>query len=415
MGLKEWGTPCRCVQFQSANCSKLCLSEPIVGNGRLSEVIGPIQLGHDKWVKRHSAAPEFTHRSSHLRCSLQCFCTTRLHTKHRRHGLIITKAGDNGVSFFFILSGFVLAWSSRDDDTTRRFYRRRAARILPLYWLAWLPGALYALVVDEAHIGNLLPSLFLVQGWFPQKDIHFAANSVGWSLSTELFFYLMFPFFFTLIRQFQAPALTAILVNVIATVIIIPLMLQPTEPAGAGYRAIYLLPVTRFFEFAAAGIALALLLRRGVRVPLPVTLTGLFAFAVSVMANWLPMYLLLVAATVIPFLLLIASAADADMRYKRSLLAWKPIVKLGEWSFAFYLVHPHSAPRGDCRERAHGGVTVVGDVADWLRLGDDCRLHSLARYWGLPSSASLTNSAGGGHGRCPKGRVPGAVAWLFYF
>jgi len=250
----------------------------------------------------------------------------------------ITNAGDNGVSFFFILSGFVLAWSARDGDTVGRFYQRRAARILPLYWLAWVPGAAYAVVVDHAKIGDLVPSLFLVQSWFPDKDIHFGANSVGWSLSTEMFFYFTFPLLLLLIIRFRTPALVAALAAAVVMIFAIPMTLQPTMPAGVEYWGIYLFPITRGFEFT-AGVTLALLLRRGVRVPVPVTVAGALAVGVSVVANCLPLYLMLVPATVIPFLLLLASVADADMRGKKTLLAWKPFVKLGEWSFAFYLVH----------------------------------------------------------------------------
>ena len=36
-----------------------------------------------------------------------------------------------GVSFFFVLSGFVLAWCHRSEDSPRSFYRRRFARIYP--------------------------------------------------------------------------------------------------------------------------------------------------------------------------------------------------------------------------------------------------------------------------------------------
>jgi peptidoglycan/LPS O-acetylase OafA/YrhL len=250
----------------------------------------------------------------------------------------ITNAGDNGVSFFFMLSGFVLAWSARDRDTVGRFYQRRAARILPLYWLAWLPGAIYAVVIDDARLINQIPSLLLVQSWYPQKDVHFAANSVGWSLSTELFFYLLFPFFFLLIKGLNKWVLAAILVGAVTVVIAVPLLLQPLEPAGSGYWAIYLLPATRFFEFA-AGVVLALLLRSGLRIRIPVAVAGLLAVTVSVGANWLPLYALLVAATVIPFVLLIGAAAESDMQGRRTLLTWGPIVKLGQWSFAFYLVH----------------------------------------------------------------------------
>ena len=41
--------------------------------------------------------------------------------------------GYSGVSFFFILSGFVLAWSTTPGLSPWTFYRRRLARIYPIY------------------------------------------------------------------------------------------------------------------------------------------------------------------------------------------------------------------------------------------------------------------------------------------
>jgi peptidoglycan/LPS O-acetylase OafA/YrhL len=250
----------------------------------------------------------------------------------------ITNAGDEGVSFFFMLSGFVLAWNGRTSDRPGRFYRRRAARILPLYWIAWIIGGTYAVAADGHRLADMLPSAFLLQSWFPQKDIHFAGNSVGWSLSAEMFFYLMFPIVFLGLRRLNARAAAAVLVIALIFVIAIPLTLRPTEPAGIGYWAIYLFPVTRIFEFI-VGMSLAMVLRRGARFPVPVAATAILALAVSVASNWLPLYGLLVASTAIPFVLLLACAADADREGKGSVFAWRPIVKLGEWSFAFYLVH----------------------------------------------------------------------------
>ena len=39
--------------------------------------------------------------------------------------------GAAGVSFFFVLSGFVLTWSVRPGETAWRFWRRRIAKIYP--------------------------------------------------------------------------------------------------------------------------------------------------------------------------------------------------------------------------------------------------------------------------------------------
>jgi peptidoglycan/LPS O-acetylase OafA/YrhL len=46
-----------------------------------------------------------------------------------------------------------------------------------------------------------------------------------------------------------------------------------------------------------------------------------------------------VAVPIIPFLLLIAAAADADMRGAGSLFRHRLLVVAGTWSYAFYLVH----------------------------------------------------------------------------
>ena len=66
----------------------------------------------------------------------------------------LTSAGPAGVSFFFVLSGFVLTWSRRTGDRRRDFYRRRFARIYPLHLVTW--GAAGALLVGAIAFDRLV-------------------------------------------------------------------------------------------------------------------------------------------------------------------------------------------------------------------------------------------------------------------
>lgn len=107
--------------------------------------------------------------------------------------------GSIGVSFFFILSGTVLAWSWRPTDRARDFYRRRVARIYPVYVVAFLLGIVVTRAVGEGYhgLGAGLLGIFLLQAWVPDVHTYFALNGVSWSLSVEAFFYLLFPLLVT--------------------------------------------------------------------------------------------------------------------------------------------------------------------------------------------------------------------------
>lgn len=98
----------------------------------------------------------------------------------------------NGVSFFFVLSGFILAYNYRDlPEGTGRYFVSRFARIWPLhlvtFLLAWLALTL---------AGGFLPAvanLLLLHAWFVRPDYVFSYNAVSWSISVEAFFYLLLP------------------------------------------------------------------------------------------------------------------------------------------------------------------------------------------------------------------------------
>lgn len=112
---------------------------------------------------------------------------------------------DAAVDFFFILSGFVIAYSSADQVSTLRSYagflRRRLARIYPLHLLTLLAALAMAKAAGLAGvqlgdagryaIEKLPANLFLVQAWGGHDRLTF--NIVSWSISVEWFLYLVFP------------------------------------------------------------------------------------------------------------------------------------------------------------------------------------------------------------------------------
>ncbi|MEU1819079.1 acyltransferase [Streptomyces roseifaciens] len=255
----------------------------------------------------------------------------------------IVYAGPSAVSFFFILSGFVLAWSARPHDTVTGFWRRRFARIYPSHLVTFGIAILTMVWMGKAldpRIG--LANLTLTQSWIPnRKDWWFGYNGVSWSLSCEFLFYLTFPFVVALIRRFSIRGLWATVVTGNLCVVLAP-QVAASIARSTGWDPkfmLYIFPPVRLIEFV-IGIAVALLVKNGSwRGP------GLTAsLALSVLAVFGPSHVMpfdyhWAADTVIPYTLTIAAAARADVRGEPSPFRNRINVYLGEVSFAFYLVH----------------------------------------------------------------------------
>lgn len=83
------------------------------------------------------------------------------HALHYVSGLEVFSAGMVGVSLFYILSGFVMAWTAREDDRPSLFYRRRFARIYPAFIAAWLVSLALLLVSGNLMAWDALPPTLL--------------------------------------------------------------------------------------------------------------------------------------------------------------------------------------------------------------------------------------------------------------
>lgn len=109
----------------------------------------------------------------------------------------ILRGGYQAVPTFFVLSGFVLArtyastaWSPMN---AWKYLVGRFARVYPVYLLSLLIVLPFIVTSKEQPKGWLVTMhLTLTQGWFVG---HYKAgwNTPAWSLSCEMFFYVMFP------------------------------------------------------------------------------------------------------------------------------------------------------------------------------------------------------------------------------
>lgn len=247
-------------------------------------------------------------------------------------------AGPTGVSFFFVLSGFVLTWSAGSASTASSFWRRRVARILPAYLIAWCLGlVVLAGLHHPAPVGGAIASLLLVQAWSPDHQVTFAANIVAWSLAVEAFFYLLFPVVLPALRRMpvtrRRPLMLALLV--------IPVIVASAEQVlhgSAGYLwPVAYLPIARLPEFL-LGALLALEIADGRWPRIPLWVAASFAAVGYLLACRVPQAFMWVSVTLAPYVLVIGAAATTDLLDRRSPLRARSVVRLGVWSYAFYLL-----------------------------------------------------------------------------
>lgn len=109
----------------------------------------------------------------------------------------LVKQANIGVSFFYVLSGFVMiiAYANKSEINFIEYFKNRIARILPVYYLAIILNIWYYIEYDKVFlISDLLLNIFAIQAWVPTKVL--SINYPGWSISVEMFFYICFPFLF---------------------------------------------------------------------------------------------------------------------------------------------------------------------------------------------------------------------------
>lgn len=126
-------------------------------------------------------------------------------------------AGQLMVTFFFVLSGFVMTVSQyhKADISLIAFWRDRLSRIAPVYFLSM--GFMISYVISHnlnIERSSIVLNILFLQSWF-SKDVSFALNYPSWTLSVEMTFYLLFPFVLHFIKKSSITSMQALFFSII--------------------------------------------------------------------------------------------------------------------------------------------------------------------------------------------------------
>ncbi len=251
-----------------------------------------------------------------------------------------------GVTFFYILSGFIISYSykkhrEKEVFKTSDFLFNRIARLYPVHILTlfvaiyfYIPSYNYGLI----HLDQFVYNALLLQSAIPDPQYFFSFNGVSWSVSTEMFFYIAFIFLVTLNnRQLQ------IFFCAVLALIIYHMTTVPDTARFVGWTY-YINPAFRVIDFM-AGMLLFRLYDTG-----KFTVKDNLATAMEVGS-----LIILVAAMaygmenvgmkyrydifyILPMAIVVYVFAFGKGVISRA-ISWKPIVFLGEASFSLYMIH----------------------------------------------------------------------------
>jgi peptidoglycan/LPS O-acetylase OafA/YrhL len=271
-----------------------------------------------------------------------------------------------GLSFFFVLSGFVLAYNypcldrpgARADFLVLRFARLWPSHVAALaLFLAVVPRPGWLAAGVDPGLAAFLNAA-LLQAWVPIPGYASAFNGPTWTLSVDLFLYLIFPLLLAPFRAAPWRTWIACTAASVACAIAAGALPQPASASLTDWNAQMLarfFPPARLMEFATGMLAAKLFVEHGRRFPartagasaLEIAAFAACALALAqlhrLLASALPLgvgvadWLGQVGAAPLLACLIVVLAHGRGAVARA--LSTRPAVHFGDLSYATYLLH----------------------------------------------------------------------------
>ena len=268
--------------------------------------------------------------------------------------------GPAAVTFFFVLSGFVIAYSSSgrflslDLSELKGFYIRRLSKVYPLHVLTFFLSLPLVYVTNfETSLLSALLNIFLLQSYFPIGIQVFSFNSLSWFLSDIVFFYFLTPFLLFGLHKIRArenrSLLLALLLLVFACETALAYMVNSKmEPYSIGWWLFYISPWVRVFDYSAGLIAGLIFISVKIDSQTAVSkvlfsfleMIALVVFASSMYySRFVPYVSLVMSAYYVPFSVIFVFVYSFQKGGISWLFSRNVFVYLGDLSFTFFMIH----------------------------------------------------------------------------
>jgi peptidoglycan/LPS O-acetylase OafA/YrhL len=267
---------------------------------------------------------------------------------------LLVSYGQMGVQLFFVASAYTLCLSAThrasESQPIKKYAIRRFFRIAPVYYLGLLGYFLLALFLvwhktgllsmpNKYNFINVLANLLFLHGFYPPANNTIVPG--GWSIGTEMMFYILFPILFYYGKKITASSLNKGLLLLLTVFIFSQLLLLLISYFTGFYvqnnNFLYYNLVNQLSVFC-VGITYFLIqknveFKTDWKLDLIVFILLTFLSLLLWNSNWQNIF------SVIPFISAISFIFLMNVFEKIDKLNFKFLVKIGTVSYSMYILH----------------------------------------------------------------------------